>query len=133
MGRLVIHGHSHSPVPFAGRYPSEPHLLRTDIRPAWFYHNIVIRVPILATLSVDPDITRIHRSRRSGGRDNSRDGWIRADIEFIRSNPVSGDGLLGLYSGQVVRRKPTRKVSLRADLLLGRSKVTFGATPARDF
>jgi hypothetical protein len=50
--------------------------------------------PIFAALGVDPNLITIHRRFRSSGRSNPRNGRIRADIEFKRTNPVSGDGLL---------------------------------------
>ena len=54
-------------------------------------------LPILPTFGVDPNVVRIERRLRSGGRSDPLDGRIRTEIQFIRFDPVCGDGLLGCF------------------------------------
>jgi hypothetical protein len=61
----------------------------------------------------------IQRRFGGDGRSNPRDGRIRADIEFIRSNPVCGDGLLGGFQVELPAANQLVKLSFEPVFYLG--------------
>jgi hypothetical protein len=61
MGQSMIHGHSHSPVPFADQIVlSGVHLFRHEFAPLGLTIIERPRLTILFTFGVEPNIVRIH-------------------------------------------------------------------------
>jgi hypothetical protein len=102
---------------------------------ALFGFAIVARpwLPILSASGIHPDVAGCNRSLRHAARRQLRKGRFRANVLFIRFDPIGSDRLLGCREVELSVANQLMKACLRAGLSPGHSKARFDETPARDF